>query len=106
MEKLVVIVALLPLVSAVLVHLSSGRLGRRVARVSVTFAAVTFSLAAVVLATAVVHGASGQISLGHSWGIFLFDPLSSLMATVIAGISLIVHIYSVRYMAEEPGYGR
>ncbi len=106
MEKLVVIVALLPLVSAVLVQLSSGRLGRRVARVSVTFAAVTFSLAAVVLATAVVHGASGQISLGHSWGIFLFDPLSSLMATVIAGISLIVHIYSVRYMAEEPGYGR
>ena len=28
------------------------------------------------------------------------------MATVIGSISLIVHIYSVRYMAEEAGYAR
>ena len=28
------------------------------------------------------------------------------MAAVISGISLIVHVYSVRYMAEDPGYRR
>ena len=28
------------------------------------------------------------------------------MCLVISAISLIVHIYSVRYMVEEPGYGR
>ncbi|MEJ2687076.1 MAG: proton-conducting transporter membrane subunit [Gammaproteobacteria bacterium] len=106
MEQLVVAVVALPLVSALLVHMSCARLGRRVARVSVTLSVITFSLAAVLLATAVVHGASGQIALAGSWGIFLFGPLSALMATVIAGISLIVHVYSVRYMAEEAGYGR
>ncbi len=106
MEQLVVVVAALPLFSAVLTQLLYARIGRRVARLSVIAAAMTFGLAAVVLAVAVVRGASGQLALAGSWGIFLFDPLSSLMAVVIAGISLIVHIYSVRYMAEEAGYGR
>jgi NADH-quinone oxidoreductase subunit L len=42
----------------------------------------------------------------HDWGIIRFDPLSTLMCLVIAAISLIVHLYSVRYMVEEPGYAR
>lgn len=42
----------------------------------------------------------------QDWGIIRFDPLSALMALVIAAISLIVHLYSVRYMVEEPGYAR
>lgn len=42
----------------------------------------------------------------HGWGILLSDPLSSIMGVLIAGISWIVHLYSIRYMAEEPGYAR
>lgn len=106
MAQLIVVVAGLPLLSAVSNQLVAGRLGRRVARLSVAMTGVTFALATVLLAMAVLRGASGQVTLAGSWGIFLFDPLSALMAVVIAGISLIVHIYSVRYMAEEPGYAR
>ncbi|MEJ2060494.1 MAG: proton-conducting transporter membrane subunit [Gammaproteobacteria bacterium] len=106
MEQLVVVMAALPLLSAMLIQLLSARLGRQAARLSVTVMGITFALAAVILFSAVMHGASGQVALAGSWGIFLFDPLSSLMAVVISGISLIVHIYSVRYMAEEPGYAR
>lgn len=106
LEQLVVVVAALPLLSALLIQLVSARLGRRVARVSVAFASVTFALAVVLLVAAVLRGASGQVALTGTWGVFLFDPLGSLMAVVIAGISLIVHIYSVRYMAEEAGYAR
>jgi len=106
MAQLIVVVAALPLLSAVLIQLFSTRLSRGAARLSVTAVSITFALAVAVLVAAVVRGASGQVALAGSWGIFLFDPLSSLMAAVIAGISLIVHVYSVRYMAEEPGYAR
>jgi NADH-quinone oxidoreductase subunit L len=106
MEQLNAVVAALPLLSAVSIQLLGARLGRGVARLSVGAATMTFALAAVVLYAAIAHGAGGQVALAGSWGILLFDPLSSLMAVVIAGISLIVHIYSVRYMAEEAGYAR
>ncbi len=106
MEQLVVVIAALPLLSAVSVQLLSAPLGRRVARLSAVFTGITFALAAIVVSVAIAVGAPGQIALAGSWGVFLFDPLSSLMGAFIAGISLIVHIYSLRYMAEEAGYAR
>lgn len=106
MEQLVVVVAALPLLSAGVIQLLSARLGRGAARLSVFTASITFVLAAGILAWAVTQGGSGQIALAGSWGVLLFDPLSALMAFMIAGISLIVHVYSVRYMAEEQGYAR
>lgn len=106
MERLVVLVAVLPLGSALVIQLFSRRLGGRVAGVSVVLTAVTFILAAMVLWQALQGRPPAITGLGGSWGLLLFDPLGSLMALVIAGISLIVHVYSVRYMAEEPGYAR
>ena len=106
MEQLIALVPTLPLVSALICHLSYPRLGRPVARLSVGFTAVTFLLAVVTLGLMLDGRNPAQVALSDSWGILLFDPLSTLMAVVVAGISLIVHLYSVRYMAEEAGYGR
>jgi NADH-quinone oxidoreductase subunit L len=36
----------------------------------------------------------------------LLDHLAVAMAVLVAAISLVVHVYSVRYMADEPGYVR
>ena len=36
----------------------------------------------------------------------LIDPLSILMLTIVTGISLLVQIYSLGYMAGDPGFGR
>jgi NADH-quinone oxidoreductase subunit L len=36
----------------------------------------------------------------------LIDPLSVLMAVVVTGVSLLIHVYSVGYMAEDPHYSR
>ncbi len=36
----------------------------------------------------------------------LLDPLSALMAAVVTGVSFLIHIYSVGYMAEDPRYAR
>jgi NADH-quinone oxidoreductase subunit L len=105
MEQLIIALAALPLLSALSIQLLSARLGRRAARLSVAATSVTFALAVVMLSLS-LGGASGEVALAGSWGILRFDPLGALMAVVIAGISLIVHIYSVRYMAEEAGYTR
>src|SRR3569623_714185 len=48
----------------------------------------------------------GQIAAAGDIGVLMSDPLSAVMAVLIAGISFIVHLYSVRYMAEEAGYAR
>lgn len=96
----------LPILSAMLSHLLSPTLGRGVARISVGLSLLSFLSAVVLLVLALMGEPRQAISLGQEWGIILFDPLSSLMAVVISGISLIVHLYSVRYMAEETGYAR
>ncbi|MHB8414278.1 MAG: NADH-quinone oxidoreductase subunit L [Acidiferrobacteraceae bacterium] len=46
---------------------------------------------------------SGRLSLRVG---FLIDPLSALMMTVVTFVSLMVHIYSVGYMRDDPGYQR
>ncbi len=37
---------------------------------------------------------------------FLVDPLSTLMLLVVTFVSLLVHIYTVGYMHDDPGYQR
>ncbi|MFB6359367.1 MAG: NADH-quinone oxidoreductase subunit L, partial [Thiohalorhabdaceae bacterium] len=106
MEGLIAVVAALPLISAALIQLLVARLGRSGARLSVAFMSATFGLAAVTLGLALNGMGPGAVSVSPAWGMLLFDPLSTLMALVVAGISLIVHVYSLRYMADEAGYLR
>ena len=37
---------------------------------------------------------------------FLIDPLSLLMMLMVTGVSFIIHVYSIGYMKEDPGYNR
>src|SRR5210317_1962656 len=37
---------------------------------------------------------------------FLVDGLTALMMAVVTGVSLMVHIYTIGYMHEDPGYQR
>lgn len=108
MDQLVLWLPALPLISAILTHLLGGTLGRSVANISVAGGVLTFLLAVYLLALSLVsEGPSISLhALGSSWGGLLFDPLTVLMAVLISGISLLVRIYSVRYMAEEAGYAR
>ena len=106
MEPLIILLPALPLVSALVNHLFSAKIGPRVATMSVWAAVATFVLAVILLGQALSGNDSSQVALGETWGILVADPLSTLMGVLIAGISLIVHIYSVRYMVEEHGYGR
>ncbi|MGB5454848.1 MAG: proton-conducting transporter membrane subunit, partial [Gammaproteobacteria bacterium] len=106
MEQLIIVVAVLPLISALLVQLFAGRIGRRIARLSVAATILSFLLSSLLLWWALAGHGPHAVPLGNGTAVMLFDPLSALLASIILGISLIVHLYSVRYMAEEVGYGQ
>ena len=44
-------------------------------------------------------------SLHVNFGLML-DPLSAVMILVVTGVGFIIHVYSIGYMAHEPGFGR
>ncbi len=106
MDKLLILIPATPLLSALLIALRAGRSRRGTARLSVGFAALTFLFAAAMLTLYLVERQSSWMSFGPGWGSLILDPLASVMALLVAGISLVVHVYAVRYMAEEPGYAR
>jgi NADH:ubiquinone oxidoreductase subunit 5 (chain L)/Multisubunit Na+/H+ antiporter, MnhA subunit len=45
----------------------------------------------------------GELSLEVG---FLVDPLTAMMMVVVTFVSLMVHIYTIGYMAEDEGYAR
>jgi NADH-quinone oxidoreductase subunit L len=46
---------------------------------------------------------SGDLVVGFD---LVLDHLSAVMCLVITGVGLLIHIFSVGYMAHDPGYGR
>ncbi len=95
-----------PWLSALLITLAAGGTQRRVARLSVGMSAFAFILSIASMVFYVLHPYPQWLSSGLAWGSLYLDPLSSVMSVAVAGISLVVHVYAVRYMAEEPGYAR
>ena len=96
----------LPLLSAALIPLLTGGHPRRAARWSIGFTTFTL-LVALALLVQHLRGAEGQsLFVGVQSIGLLLDPLSLAMSVLVAGISLIVHVYSLNYMADEPGYVR
>ena len=95
-----------PLASGV-VSLSVGApRARGAARLSIVAVALSLSLWLVLLAGHLAFGALPALALpGHSL-LLLLDPLSLALSVVISGISLVVHVYALNYMADEPGYVR
>src|SRR5512145_3238380 len=114
MKTLYLIVAFAPLVAAMV----AGLFGRHIGRVgahSVTIFAVLLSfLCSCVVLYDVMHGGrfDGPVYTWLTTGGarfeigFLIDPLTALMMVVVTFVSLMVHIYTIGYMAEDPGYQR
>ena len=108
------IAALSPLAGAALAGLLGWKLGRAFAH-TVTIASVAISLvASLVLLKEVAAGHSFSGALytwlaGEGWSIhvgFLVDRLTAVMMVVVTFVSLMVHVYTIGYMADDPGYQR
>ncbi len=108
------VAAFAPLAGALLAGLLGWKLGRAFAH-TVTIALVAVSFAASAAAfLQVAHGASLDRQL-YTWMAgpdfhlqvgFLVDRLTVTMMTVVTFVSLMVHVYTIGYMADDPGYQR
>jgi len=114
MKTLYLLVPLAPLFGAIVAGLFGRAIGRAGAH-WVTILSVLVSLVAScvifadVLAGNTFNGSvytwltSGETRLEIG---FLIDRLTALMMIVVTFVSLMVHIYTIGYMAEDPGYQR
>ena len=111
---LLLIIALAPLAGSIIAGLFGKTIGRVGAHsVTTGSVAISFALSAWVLVQ-VVGGAhyNGTVYTWMQVGAlkmdvgFLIDSLSALMMVVVTFVSLCVHVYTIGYMADDPGYQR
>jgi NADH-quinone oxidoreductase subunit L len=114
MVQLYVLVALAPLVGAIVVGLWGPKLGRTASHwICITGVAISTVASAFVLRDVLAGNTyNGDLyvwmtSGGIKFAIgFLIDPLTALMMVVVTFVSLMVHIYTIGYMADDDGYTR
>src|SRR3954471_10182109 len=114
MRAFYLLVPLAPLVASIVVGLWGPRLGRSASHwlcilgVAASFVA-SIAVARDVQAGHVFNGdvyawlVSGDLKLAIG---FLIDPLTATMLLVVTFVSLMVHVYTIGYMADDPGYTR
>jgi NADH-quinone oxidoreductase subunit L len=116
MQSIYLTIALAPLAAAVIAGLMGKAIGRAGAH-SVTILGVGLScvLSFYVLYQFVFQGQAPFNGTVYTWLVsdglhmqvgFLIDPLSAMMMVVVSFVSLMVHIYTIGYMHDDPGYQR
>jgi NADH-quinone oxidoreductase subunit L len=114
MSKILLLIPILPLLAAVVVGLFGRKLPRSSAHiVTILGVGLAFVLSAYVFSqtlkgftlneTVYTWLTSGQLKFEVG---FLIDNLTAMMMVVVTFVSLMVHIYTIGYMHEDPGYSR
>lgn len=118
-QLLCILVVLLPLVGAIIAGLFRVPIGRKGAH-SVTILGVSLSfIFSVIVAVAVFTETVAPLNVNlYTWADgsnifpyhfnigFLIDHLTVIMMVIVTFVSLLVHIYSIGYMADDDGYQR
>jgi NADH-quinone oxidoreductase subunit L len=115
-ENIYLTIVLAPLIAAIVAGLLGRQIGRAGAHfVTIAGVAIAFVLSLVVLKGIVVDGAPVFDGPVYEWATigglrievgFLVDRLTALMITVVTFVSLAVHVYTIGYMHDDPGYQR
>ena len=114
MQTLYLLVPLAPLLGAIIVGLFGKWLGRAWShRVTIALVAVSFIASVAIFRDVQAgHMFNGSVYTWLTSGEarfqvgFLVDNLTALMILVVSFVSLMVHIYTIGYMQEDPGYQR
>ncbi len=114
MQSLYLVVPLAPLVGAILAGLFGKTIGRTGAHI-VTILGVAIAFLASVLIFQDVRAGNVFNGTLYTWATsgsltfevgFLIDELTVMMMLVVTFVSLMVHLYTIGYMHEDPGYQR
>ena len=116
LPTLSLLIILAPLAGAVAAGLFGRAVGRSGAHaVTIAGVAVSTVLSFFVFKAVVLDGGEGFNGPLYVWGQvgalrleigFLIDELSTTMMLVVSFVSLMIHIYTIGYMADDPGYQR
>jgi NADH-quinone oxidoreductase subunit L len=115
MAKLIWIIALFPLLGAIVNGLWGRRYIRDKAHIpAIVSTALSLFFASLVIGEIVADPKATQVVL-FDWVVagplsvqigFLADPLSAMMLLVVTGVGFLIHLYSIGYMHGDPGYYR
>src|SRR5262249_29393939 len=114
MKELAVTAAFAPLAGAIIAGLGGRWLTRQGAHTAAIFSVLLSFLASCVIFWRVLQGETYNDTV-YTWLAsdtyrfqvgFLIDRLTALMMIVVSFVSLMVHIYTIGYMADDPGYKR
>ncbi|MFN9478140.1 MAG: NADH-quinone oxidoreductase subunit L [Betaproteobacteria bacterium] len=114
MQKLYLLVPLAPLVGALLAGLCGRWLGRAGAHTVTILGVLVATVASFVVLLDVLKGNTFNGAV-YTWATvgdlkleigFLIDSLTATMMLVVTFVSLMVHIYTIGYMRDDPGYQR
>jgi NADH-quinone oxidoreductase subunit L len=110
------LIPLLPLIGSLLAGLLGRPIGRSGAHwVTILAVAGSFGLSALTAWQVFFEGLGPLNYTVYTWAVvdgfnfeigFLIDSLSALMMVVVTFVSLMVHIYTIGYMHDDPGYQR
>ncbi len=116
METIYLAIPLASLAGAIVAGFFGKQIGRAGAHwVTILGVGVSFLLSLLVLKDVVFDGAPIYNQSVYTWMVsdgilfeigFLIDGLTALMITVVSGVSLAVHVYTIGYMHDDPGYQR
>ncbi|MDE0790220.1 MAG: NADH-quinone oxidoreductase subunit L [Woeseiaceae bacterium] len=109
-------IVLAPLAAAIIAGLAGKKIGRAGAHwVTIVGVGTACLLSMLVLKNLFWGGAEAENISVYTWAVtdglrmevgFLVDRLTALMMCVVTFVSLMVHIYTIGYMREDPGYQR
>lgn len=109
-------IILLPLAGSLIAGIVGKPIGRSATHwVTISLVGISFLLSCYVAAQVVILGKAPVAGMVYQWGTsglfhfnvsFLIDRLSATMFFVVTFVSLMVHIYTIGYMKDDPGYQR
>ena len=109
-------IVLAPLIAAIIAGLFGRKIGRAGAHwVTIVGVGISCLLSFIVLKDLYWDGGTAQNYSLYTWAVsdglrmeigFLVDRLSALMMVVVTFVSLMVHVYTIGYMHDDPGYQR
>ena len=116
MENTYLAIALAPLLGSIVAGLFGKQIGRAGAHtVTILGVAIACALSFYVFKVHVLDGAAAFNGTIYTWAVsegisfevgFLVDHLTAMMMVVVTFVSLMVHIYTIGYMHDDPGYQR